>query len=111
MDLSADSKENLANLANHGIARGTWSSYRTAERMLLQCQKDNKCVFTMPVSRDNVLLFIDWLVRTRGVKGTTINSYLSGIRQLHIVKGMDPPTLRDGFINLVIKGKNEQRRS
>lgn len=103
--LPEESKENLAYLANHGVARGTWSSYRTAERMLLQCLRDNKRSLSLPVSRDDTLLFIDWLVRVRGVKGTTINSYLSGIRQLHIIRGMEPPVIRDGFVNLVIKGK------
>ena len=71
----------------------------------MQCQKDNKCEFDLPISRDNVLLFIDWLVRTRGVKGNTINSYLSGVRQLHVVRGLEPPVIRDGFVNLIIKGK------
>jgi hypothetical protein len=51
----------------------------------------------MTVSRDDILLFIDWLVRVKGVKGTTINS---GIRKLNIVLKR-----RDRFVNMIIKGK------
>jgi integrase len=98
-------RESLAELANFGIAKSTWSSYRTAERMLMKCQQETKTDFMLPISRDNVLVFIDWLVRVRNVRGSTINSYISGIRQLHISRGMEPPNIRDGFVNLVIKGK------
>jgi hypothetical protein len=105
VNLSVEAKESLAKLANFGVAKSTWSSYRTAEKMLLMCQQETRTSFTFPITRDNVLVFIDWLIRSRKVKGTTINSYLSGIRQLHIARGMDPPNIRDGFINLVLKGK------
>ena len=105
LNLTPQAKESLASLANFGIAKSTWSSYRTAEKMLLTCQKDMNTTFPLPISRDNVLVFIDWLIRIRGVRGATVTSYLSGIRQMHVARGMDPPNIRDGFINLVLKGK------
>jgi hypothetical protein len=60
---------------------------------------------SLPLSKEKTVLFIDWLIRDRKVKATTINSYLSGIRQLHVSKGMEPPNLRPAVVNLLLKGK------
>jgi len=53
----------------------------------------------------DVLLFVHWLIHVRNLKGGTVNSYLSGVRQLHIMKGMDEPNLRPEIVKMVIKGK------
>jgi hypothetical protein len=79
---SLEAKEALAKPENFGVAQSTWSSYRSAEKMLLLCQQETKINFLLPISRDNVLVFIVWLIKSRGVKGTTINSYLSGVRPI-----------------------------
>jgi hypothetical protein len=41
----------------------------------------------------------------RKVKHRTIENYLAGIRQLHVVKGLDEPNLRAGVVGLVLTGK------
>jgi hypothetical protein len=50
------------------------------------------------------LAFVDWLARVRKLKAATIKTYLSGIRQLHVVHGLDAPELRSGLVKLVLKG-------
>jgi len=72
--------------------------------MLLKCEKETKTKMDIPLQNRQVLVFIDWLARYRNLKGTTINTYLSGIRQLHIVQGLEPPILRTGLVKLVLKG-------
>ncbi len=42
----------------------------------------------------------------RKVKASTINSYLAGIRQQHIMLGLEPPCLRNNLVKLVLKGKS-----
>ena len=37
-----DRKAILAQIANHGLAKKTWSTYKTAERMLRTCEKVKK---------------------------------------------------------------------
>lgn len=49
------------------------------------------------------LTFVDWLARVRKLKATTINSYLAGVRQLHVVRGLEPPLIRSGLVLLVLK--------
>jgi hypothetical protein len=118
MDLPEEVKLSLAELGNFSIAKSTWSTYKSAERLLLTCQRDCNKKFEWPLKTDNVLFFIHWLITVRKVKSGTVNSYLSGIRQLHIQDGMDPPNLRPEIVKLVIKGiehkdaeKNREGRS
>ena len=98
-------KNTVVGWINHGKANRTWSTYRTAERMALQCQKDNNMKFEWPMTADNTLLFIYWLIEEKGLKTTTVNSYLSGLRQLHIMKGLPPPKLRSELVKQALKGR------
>ena len=90
-DIPRDVAESLAAVGSFGLAKSTWSTYRTAERQLLQCQKDTKASMEPPLSQNQVLIYIDWLIRARKVKSSTISSYLAGVRQLQLVK-RDRPT-------------------
>ena len=98
--------ESLAVVGSFGLAKSTWSTYRTAEGQLLQCQKDTKTNMELPLSQSQILIYIDWLIRTRKVKSTTINSYLAGIRQLHLVKGIEPPNIRSAAVRMILRGKS-----
>lgn len=95
----------LARISNHAITKKTWSTYRTAAGMLDKCRLSTKEALPLPLSNESTLVFIDWLIRIRGVKSGTVNSYLAGIRQLHILKGMEAPSLRSAQVGLVLKGQ------
>ncbi len=71
--------------------------------MLLKCSKDTNQDMELPLNSRKVLIFIDYLARTRGLKGATVSSYLSGVRQMHIVHNLDPPEIRNGLVKLVLK--------
>ncbi len=72
--------------------------------MLKKCSADSKIDMSLPLTQKQVLIFVDWLARVWGLKGTTINSYLAGLRQLHIVTGLPAPDLRSDLVKLVLKG-------
>jgi hypothetical protein len=42
MNLPEEVKISLAELGNFGVAKSTWSTYKSAERLLLKCQADCK---------------------------------------------------------------------
>jgi hypothetical protein len=90
LKLPIDTAKALAKLGNLGVAKSTWSTYKTAQTMVSKCQKDTNIDMSLPFYERKTLIFIDWLVRIRGVKGATANSYLAGVRQLHVVKNIDP---------------------
>jgi hypothetical protein len=45
------------------------------------------------------------LITSRGLKAATVNCYLAGIRQMHLVRGMEPPALRSSQVQLILKGQ------
>ena len=45
------------------------------------------------MTTENTLLFMYWLIEERKLKVATVNSYLAGIRQVHIMKGLPEPKL------------------
>ncbi len=76
--------------------------------MLKKCSAYSKVNMNLPLTEKQVLVFVDWLARVRGLKSTTINSYLAGLRQLHIVTGLPAPELRSELVKLVLKGISNQ---
>lgn len=104
LDLPSDCARSLAQFGNMGITASTWSTYSTASKMLKACQQETGTCMATPMTQKMTLVFIDWMARIRKLKASTINSYLAGVRQLHIVQGMDPPVLRTGLVKLVLKG-------
>jgi hypothetical protein len=62
----------------------------------------------LPLNNKSILIFIDYLARKRGLKSTSISSYLSGLRQLHIIQNFDPPAFRTGLVKLVLRGISNQ---
>lgn len=105
MDLPPEVEKSLAHVGNHGLARETWSSYKTGERMLLKCGKETNRKFDFPLTKPSLLIFIDWLIRIRGLKAATVNCYLAGIRQLHVIRGLEPPVIRDSQVKLILRGQ------
>jgi hypothetical protein len=94
----------LEDLGDHGLAKKTWSSYATAERLLFKFHKDKGIKPELPLTEDTTLLFIYWLAAERKLKAGTISSYLAGIRQLHITKGLPEPRIRSDLVNLILQG-------
>ncbi len=104
LNIPEAARQSLANIGNHAIAKKTWSSYKMAERMLDRCRRETEQRLDLPLSNESTLVFMDWLLRTRKVKAGTINTYLAGVRQLHIILGLEEPSLRSGQVTLVMKG-------
>ena len=57
------------------------------------------------MSNNQVLCFTAWLLK-RGLCSASISAYLSGLRILHLVKGIDQPVLRPAIVAAVIEGKS-----
>jgi len=101
-------KEALVDMANHSLARNTWSTYRTAYKHVENCMVDTGKNINFPMSTEDVLLFVSWLLTIRGVKAATAESYLSALRQIHLTKGMIVPILRPDIVKTIIMGAKHQ---
>jgi hypothetical protein len=102
--LPDDVARSLAEFGNLGVAKSTWSSYKSAKQMLMKCEKETKTKMELPLQERDILIFIEYLARHRNLRGNTINCYLSGLRQMHVIAGITPPLIRSGLVKLVLKG-------
>ena len=96
--------EQLAKVANFSLSKSTWSSYSTVKRHLEKCQNDMNTRFYFPMTSNNIVAFVAWLV-AKGLTSATINSYISGLRTIHLTQGIDEPALRPPIVNSIIDGK------
>ena len=95
----------LVNSANHALAQKTKSTYNTAHKMLINCQEHFSEQFTFPLSERELLLFIGWNIE-KGLKATTIRSYLSGLKAIHKAKGLGTLCTDTPFIKDILTGKH-----
>lgn len=94
----------LARTANFSLAKSTWSTYQTTRNHLKKCQEQTHVNMDMPMNSRQVTVFLSWLLEERRIKPNSAESYLAGLRQLHLVKGLEIPTIRSDIINVLLKG-------
>jgi hypothetical protein len=58
-----------------------------------------------PVREETIISFVLWLAFKRGVCSATISNYLAGMRNAHIVRGLECPKLRSEKVELLLRGK------
>ena len=73
--------------------------------MLLRCQHETKTRMDFPLDAKKIIIFTYWLFDTRKVTANTANTYLSGLRYLHIVRGIEILMLRPPIVEQLLKGK------
>ena len=72
--------------------------------MLNKCSEETKRDLRLPLTEAKTISFVAWLL-DRNLTASTINSYLSGLRQAHISAGLEVPILRTPIINQIIQGR------
>ena len=97
-------KKALAETANFALAKKSWSSYTTAAKMLQKCAADVGETMDYPLKEGNVLTFIAWMIN-RELSASTMESYLAGIRQVHLINGVALPILRTPLVKQLLEGQ------
>ena len=95
--------EKTAGALSASIASKTKSTYSTALRMLERCQAEIQRPLSMPLSQQDVLVFVAYM-QTRNVTEATINLYLSSLRLAMISSGYTCSTLRTPVVKQILKG-------
>jgi hypothetical protein len=103
-NLSEKSKSFLADTANFALAKSTWSTYKTTRNHLIKCQQQTGEDMSLPTDTSKATFFLSWLLEDRQIKPASVESYLSGLRQLHLVEGFEAPKIRTDIINTILKG-------
>ena len=72
--------------ANNALTKNTWASYATIKSHLRRCQLATGIVFKFPMSNDEVITLVAYLLARVKLKAVTIDKYLSGLRLRNINK-------------------------
>ena len=107
--LNSHWKEYLAAIANHSLAKKTWSAYQTAGTLLIKCQTETNISMSLPLDDGKVLTYVAWLL-SRGLQSRTISTYLAGLRQVHLAKGILIPVLRPEIVKQLLTGASNLER-
>ena len=95
----------LSCAANYSLSKSTWSVYSTAQKMLYKCSSETNSNFSLPLTTSDILTFTAWLLN-RGIKSSTISSYLAGLRQVHLTNGHVIPEIRSDLVSQILKGQS-----
>ncbi len=95
----------LSNAANHSITTNTWKTYNTVKKHINSCSKYYNTNFKFPMEQQDVIKFIGWLLAVRKVKGSTLNVYVSALRQIHMASGFVINGLRPDIVASIISGQ------
>jgi len=68
--------------------------------VLLQTQTGESV--TLPLDDNKVLIYVAWLF-SRGLQRRTVSTYLSGLRQVHLAKGIPILSLRPDLVKPRVK--------
>lgn len=58
-------QKQLEDLTSHGLAKKTWASYKSAERLLIMCCKKKHINLELPLSEETIITFILYLAFER----------------------------------------------
>ena len=100
-------RSTLSQAANFSLSKSTWSTYKTSLNRLKDCETETKVTMTLPLDEKKILTFIGYLLK-KGLAASTIESYLSGLRQAQIAAGMGDMNLRTPLIKQIIRGRKNQ---
>lgn len=51
-----------------------------------------------------VTIFLSWLLKERCIKSSSADSYLAGLKKLHIIKGLPAPVIRTDIVKTILTG-------
>ena len=107
--INKDIANNLTKSLGMGLADGTWSKYKTSYNHMLRVQEDTGVSMSLPLNDDQLLWYISYLDSQRHVDSKTIDSYVSGLRMLHLSMGIHIPTLKSPIVKLALKGTKRRQ--
>ena len=98
----------LAEAGNFALAASSWKTYETVDRHLEACEADIGRMLIFPLSLGDVLTWVAWLIKCRGIRAKTIQVYLSGLRMAHFKRGYFNVNILGDIIKHVLTGLKQR---
>ena len=70
--------------SNNSLTRSTWACYQTALRHLQRCRRETGWSMVLPLEEEEILHYVLWLRRRRGLQATSVENMLSAMKKVQI---------------------------
>ena len=98
----------LVGAANHSLASSTWRSYSSVWRMVGKIARETGLTFRFPLTMAMVRNLVGLLIK-RGMKSSTVLSYMASLKQAHRLRGLDTSSMEDVVVKAAVRGmKNRE---
>ena len=84
-NLSREARLELQMASNNSLSRNTWSTYQTALRHLQRCRKETGWSLVLPLEEEEILHYVIWLRRRRGLQATSVENMLSAMKKVYFI--------------------------
>ena len=101
-------EKTLADTVNYAISSNTKSTYNTAVNILNLCREELSEPLEIPLDERDTLIFIGFCIK-RGNQGSTVKSYLSGLKKYHISLGYKNFDYMTPLVKEVLEGQNKKK--
>jgi hypothetical protein len=92
-------------LVNASVSKATWEKYSSANSALDSFAASHCTVLSWPLSNETCRAFVVWCHVERGLRPSTITAYISGIKFMHKLRGLNCTHIsEDPLINILLKG-------
>ena len=98
----------LAEDGNFALTASSWKTYETVDRHLEACEADIGRMLIFPLSLGDVLTWVAWLIKCRGIRAKTIQVYLSGLRIAHLKRGYFNVNILGDIVRHVLTGLKQR---
>ena len=85
-----------------GLSKATHLSYSSGQRCFIGFCLQFGLLITLPASIITISRFISYL--SLSYQPSTVKSYLSAVRSLHVIMGLDSPSANHPRVQLVLRG-------
>jgi len=93
-----------ADLIRASLAESTWRKHTSAHNCLKEFAKQNNITITWPLDHSLTCNFAAWAISSKGLKCSTVNSYLSSLSTIHELKGHEGKNCTNYLTKRVIQG-------
>ena len=91
----------MANIFENSLAKSTWKTYGAAQRDFMSFCESVQCT-ALPASEDVLIFYVAQL--SRRLAHSSIRTYMSAIRSMHVMKGLGDPFVGRLKLEQFLKG-------
>jgi hypothetical protein len=102
---STDLNNKFTSFIRSSLTKNTWASYSSGWNCFKKFELDEKLSVEWPLSVEVVRSFVVWCLSKRNLKANTVKLYLSSLKMIHTLQGIDCINFsKDKLIEMILTG-------